>query len=220
MGGSSRAWFLPGHRCPLRIDRAAVWADLDQLAAEIGARWPEGVTAAEAVADGPSRAMRVVDASVWVARLVPQDVQYEATRRWLEATVARGGRLVSPILLLSEVSGAIARRTGDAELAERAVGRVLRVSTLGLVPTDPRLGRLAAQLAAELSLRGADALYVALAVHLQAPLVTWNRQQLERAGARVTVYTPDTDPVRDLRWGESRLNEAAAGEYGQEDGLR
>ena len=28
---------------------AAVWADLDQLAAEIGARWPTGVTAAEAV---------------------------------------------------------------------------------------------------------------------------------------------------------------------------
>jgi prevent-host-death family protein len=27
----------------------AVWADLDQLAAEIGAHWPKGVTAVEAV---------------------------------------------------------------------------------------------------------------------------------------------------------------------------
>lgn len=30
-------------------EAGAVWADLDRLAEEIGARWPEGVTAAEAV---------------------------------------------------------------------------------------------------------------------------------------------------------------------------
>jgi predicted nucleic acid-binding protein len=154
-----------------------------------------------------------VDASVWVARLVSQDVHYGASRRWLEVCVAREGRLISPILLLAEVSGAIARRTGDAELAERAVAHVLRVPNLGLVPTDPRLGRLAAQLAADLSLRGADALYVALAYHLGMPLVTWDRQQRESAGARVVVCTPDTDPMRDLRWDASRLNETTDYEY-------
>jgi prevent-host-death family protein len=31
---------------------AAVWAELDQLAAEIGARWPDGFSAAGAVAEG------------------------------------------------------------------------------------------------------------------------------------------------------------------------
>ena len=31
---------------------AVVWADLDRLAAEIGARWPAGVSAADAVAEG------------------------------------------------------------------------------------------------------------------------------------------------------------------------
>jgi predicted nucleic acid-binding protein len=157
--------------------------------------------------------MRVVDASVWVGRLVPQDVHYEASRRWLEAYAAQGGRLISPILLLAEVAGAIARRTGDAELAERAVEQVLRVPRLGLVPTDPRLGRMAAQVAADLGLKGADAVYVALAHHLKAPLVTWDRQQCEKAGPRIAVYTPDTDPMRGLRWGESRLNEAAGPAY-------
>jgi len=33
-------------------DDAQVWIEIDQLAAEIGARWPEGVSAAEAVAEG------------------------------------------------------------------------------------------------------------------------------------------------------------------------
>ena len=37
---------------PDETERASVWADLDQLAAEIGARWPEGITAVEAVAEG------------------------------------------------------------------------------------------------------------------------------------------------------------------------
>ena len=31
---------------------AAVWAEMDQLAAEIGARWPAGVSAADAVSEG------------------------------------------------------------------------------------------------------------------------------------------------------------------------
>jgi predicted nucleic acid-binding protein len=159
------------------------------------------------------RTVRVVDASVWVARLVPQDVHCAASRHWLEATVARGGRLISPIPLLAEVSGAVARRTGDAGLAERAVEGVLRVPHLGLVPTDSRLGRLAAQLAADLGLRGADAVYVALAYHLRVPLITWDRQQRERASARVKVCTPDTDPLCELRWDASRLNEAEGGEY-------
>ena len=37
---------------PVPTDLTAVWADLDRLAAEIGARWPADVTAAEAVSEG------------------------------------------------------------------------------------------------------------------------------------------------------------------------
>ena len=37
--------------------------------------------------------MTVVDASVWVSRLVPQDVHHEASRGWLAHHLARGGDL-------------------------------------------------------------------------------------------------------------------------------
>ncbi len=33
-------------------DEARAWVDLDSLSAEIGARWPKGVSAAQAVAEG------------------------------------------------------------------------------------------------------------------------------------------------------------------------
>ena len=51
--GRPVARLLPVLPEPTQEDETAqVWAELDQLAAEIGARWPEGVSAAEAVAEG------------------------------------------------------------------------------------------------------------------------------------------------------------------------
>jgi predicted nucleic acid-binding protein len=89
------------------------------------------------------------------------------------------------------IAGAIARRTGKPELAHRALEGILRVPNLRLVSTDPRLGREAARLAADLCLRGADAMYVAVAHQLDVPLITWDREQRERAGQVVSVCTPE-----------------------------
>jgi predicted nucleic acid-binding protein len=153
--------------------------------------------------------MRVIDASVWVGRLVPQDVRYASSRRWLELYSSRGGLLVAPTLLLAEVAGAVARRTRSAELANRALLMVLKVPGLRLVPLDARLGQASARLAAERGLRGADATYVAVTHHLGVPLVTWDRQQRERAAGCVPVFTPDTDRMHDL----GVLHETADAEY-------
>ena len=62
--------------------------------------------------------MTVVDASVWVSRLVPQDIHHAASQRWLEEQAA-GGDLVA---------GAISRRTGRGELAHQAVQVLLRLA--------------------------------------------------------------------------------------------
>lgn len=46
------ARLVPASLTPATQDLAAIWADLDQLAAEIGAHWPAGITAANAVGEG------------------------------------------------------------------------------------------------------------------------------------------------------------------------
>jgi predicted nucleic acid-binding protein len=140
----------------------------------------------------------VVDATVWVSRLVPQDAFHAASRRWLAAHAATGGRLVAPVLLVAEVAGAIARRTGEPRLARRAVETLLHVPALRLVPLDPGLGRAAAELAADLGLRGADACYVAVARELHLPLLTWDEDQRVRAGQVVAAYSPNTRDPRIL----------------------
>jgi predicted nucleic acid-binding protein len=134
----------------------------------------------------------VVDASVWVSRLVPQDVHHAATREWLEQQARSGQLFVAPVLALAEVAGAISRRAGR-RLARRAIVVLLRVPGLRLVPIDTRLGQSAARLAADLALRGADAVYVAMAHHLNLPLTTWDGEQRERANRLIVVRSPGPD---------------------------
>jgi predicted nucleic acid-binding protein len=131
----------------------------------------------------------IVDASVIVSYLVPPDVHHGASRRWLMRHVADGGAVIAPALLLPEVAGAVARRTGEPGLARRAVAAVLRLPSLRLVPVDDVLAHQAAALAGRLRLRGADAVYLAAAA-LGLPLVTWDAEQRDRAGGLVEVRRP------------------------------
>lgn len=134
----------------------------------------------------------VVDASVWVSRLVPQDIHHTASRRWLTAFMERGGSIIAPILLLPEIAGAISRRTGAPNLARQAVEDLQRLPALRLVAVDQRLGQAASRLAADHGLRGADATYAATAEQLNVPLVTWDNEHVQKVGKHIQVRTPDT----------------------------
>jgi predicted nucleic acid-binding protein len=133
-----------------------------------------------------------VDASVMVSRLVPHDVHHAPSRAWLTRHVGDGGLVIAPSVLLPEIAGAVARRTGARRLAQRAVDAVLRLPALRLLPLDDTLARAAAALAARLRLRGADGVYVATASILRLPLVTWDAEQRERAAGVVEIVVPES----------------------------
>lgn len=132
----------------------------------------------------------MVDASVWVSRFLPADVHHDPSYRWLGQQVVLGEPVAAPLLVLAEVAGAVARRTGLSELGARAVSQMERLPNARLVAVDTELAQLGAQLAAELRLRGADALYVALARRLNIPLVTWDQEQRERGRPLAAVLNP------------------------------
>lgn len=134
--------------------------------------------------------MITVDASVWVSLLIDRDVNHPATLGWLQVRERGGESMVAPVLLLTEVAGAVTRRTGLPQLGERAIADILGERSMFLVPLDRPLAEEAARLAAALRLRGADAVYVAVARRLGAPLVTWDRQQRERAAIVVEARAP------------------------------
>ena len=134
--------------------------------------------------------MYVVDASVWVSRFVLDDVHHQPSRRWLDRQVAHEEAIVAPALALAEVAGAISRRTGRPGLGTDSIASLQRLPSTSLIPVDVELARLGAELAAGLRLRGADALYVALARRLGVPLVTWDREQRERGQQAIVARTP------------------------------
>src|SRR5512141_730640 len=105
----------------------------------------------------------VMNASVWVSSLVGQDLHHDASRRWLGEQIAAGEALVIPSIALPEVAGAVSRRTGSADLGHEAVGEMARTPGLRIVSLDPDLAAESARAAADLGLRGADAVYVTTA---------------------------------------------------------
>lgn len=128
----------------------------------------------------------VIDASVWVARLVSGDVFHEPVKVWMNERLEAGDIFLSPSLLLPEVGGAIGRRTTPA-LGLKAVEAIQSLPGLQLVEMEVTLVHEAAHLAAKLGLRGADSMYVAVAVRLDLPLFTLDIDQKEKAGKRVKV---------------------------------
>ncbi len=134
--------------------------------------------------------VEVADASVMVAVLYPQDPFHQVSRTWFDRHLQAGNHLAAPLLLMSEVAGVIRRETGDAVLARQAVQWLYDLPELQRYPLDEALAHLAADAAVDLALRGADAVYVALAAQLQLPLVTWDRQQRERGGQRIIAREP------------------------------
>jgi predicted nucleic acid-binding protein len=132
----------------------------------------------------------IVDASVWVARLLSGDVHHASAAACLTHALRHGRRLLVPVLPWAEVAGAIARRTGSREAALQALALLQRRRWIDAVAIDSGLGRHAALLAAEHELRGADAVYVALAAARGLPLITLDQEMLQRGPAAVPSLMP------------------------------
>lgn len=132
----------------------------------------------------------IVDANLWVSRAIRTDVNHATSLRWIEEKVRARARLVVPALTLAEVAGAVARISGIPDEGLDAVKRLLVTPGLQVMPVDLPLLYRAAALAAQLRLKGADAVYAATADVLRLPLVTWDQELAQRARQVVSVVHP------------------------------
>jgi len=93
-------------------------------------------------------------------------------------------------LFAVEVGGAVRRRSGNAGDAKRAIDRIHRDPYFQITDLDRRFAAISADTAIRIALKGADAIYVTLAQRLELSLVTWDNEQIERAGPIIDVMTP------------------------------
>lgn len=143
-----------------------------------------------------SRTLRyTVDASVFVNAFNPHEDGHAESLAILAGIQQGGDPVIVPTLLLPEIASAVARASDDPAGALQYASATAALAHLTLVSLTSVTARQAAELAATYRLRGADAVYVAVARRYGTTLVTRDEEQRSRASAVVTCQTP-TEALR------------------------
>jgi predicted nucleic acid-binding protein len=131
-----------------------------------------------------------VDASVYVAALHPGDRFHPDSAAMVTSDEFVATSVVCPMLVLPECAGAVSRATGEVALGHAAIVTLTYAPNVELVEFTAERAQSADRLAADLRLRGADAVYVQVAQEHGTQLVTWDDQMRERGAAVVPTMTP------------------------------
>jgi predicted nucleic acid-binding protein len=131
----------------------------------------------------------VVDSSVFVAAFRDQEPHSMEAFRFLSDLEKSRHEAVVPVSVILEVVAAVSRRTRDSELGRRVGTRLASFRTLKLVElTESRMRRMF-HVASEYGLAGMDAILVGTAEEFDIPLLTFDRQIVERAKDEVEVLS-------------------------------
>jgi predicted nucleic acid-binding protein len=108
------------------------------------------------------------------------------------AAIQQGGDpVIVPTLLLPEIASAVARASNDDAGALQYANATAALPHLTLVSLTPTTARQAAELAANHRVRGADAVYLAVARRYGTTLVSRDEEQRSRGSAVVICQTPE-----------------------------
>lgn len=132
-----------------------------------------------------------IDASVFVNAFNPHEDGHAASLAILAAIQDRGDPIIVPTLLVPEIASAVARASDDSAGALQYADATAALPHLTAVALSSAMARQAAELAAAHRLRGADAVYVAIARRYGTTLVSRDEEQRSRGSAVVVCQTPE-----------------------------
>ncbi len=139
-----------------------------------------------------SKSLRyTIDASVFVNAFNPHEEGHAESLRILAAIQERGDPVIVPTLLVPEIASAVARASGDRAGALQYANATVALPHLTLVSLTSAMARQAAELAATHQLRGADAVYLAVARRYGTTLVSRDDEQRTRGAGVATCQTPE-----------------------------
>lgn len=134
--------------------------------------------------------MLTIDANVFVSSSSLADKLGAESEEFLRRAGQQELKIYCPNLLLPEVASAIIRPTSDINAVKITLASVESFPNISFVElTEPR-SQAAVQIALTCRLRGADAVYVAVAQEYGTTLITWDQEMLLRGAAAVPVMTP------------------------------
>ena len=146
-----------------------------------------------------------IDASVHLNALAPAEEGSNASQEFLarvhraspvaetspQGAASPPNEVFSPTLLPVEIAAAVARVFDDTERGTQLAAAVLELPAQTWIALDRSLADEASAVAAERRLRGADAVYAAVARRSESRLVTRDRQQIERLPPAIPACPPE-----------------------------
>lgn len=126
-----------------------------------------------------------------VAALRKQEVHYEASKNLLEKVKDGNHIAIEPYIVLIEVVAAIKRRTGSTELAKRVKNDFLAIDTINFTELESIRASDASEIAMNLGVRGMDAIVIQTAKEFNVPLITLDKEIIEKAKSFVDIRAVD-----------------------------
>ncbi len=130
-----------------------------------------------------------IDASVFVSAFTPTESAHQVSKTFMMNVREKSVPIIVPVLVLPEISAAIARGQGKPELGIAFANELKKIPNITFIDLDSSLADLAVEVAAKHRLRGSDAVYVAVSLRFGTELVTLDREQLERLPKVLSVRT-------------------------------
>ncbi len=135
--------------------------------------------------------MFTIDASVWVNSFDQREIGHETSSQLLALMRAQAIPIIIPNLALIEVAASISRTRNHALQARIFADSINNLPNVRVVQLDEALAQQAITLAIDRRLRGADAIYAAVAVQQGCFLVSLDEEHLTRLGGVVETRTPE-----------------------------
>jgi predicted nucleic acid-binding protein len=132
-----------------------------------------------------------IDSCIIVAALLDKEKKYIECRNLLEKVKNGEYIAIEPYIVLVEVVAAIKRRTGSSYLAERVKQDLCNINSIVFLDISSTRAHQAADIAQEIGVRGMDAIVIQIAKEFNAPLVSLDREMLERS--KSIIVTKDVE---------------------------
>lgn len=135
----------------------------------------------------------VIDSCVIVAALLDKEKKHIECRNLLEKVKNGEYIAVEPYIVLVEIVAAIKRRTGSSYLAQRVKQDLCDINSIVFLDISSTRAHQAADIAQEIGVRGMDAIVIQIAKEFNAPLVSLDREMLERS--KSIIMTKDVEEL-------------------------
>jgi len=132
----------------------------------------------------------VVDSSFFVSLFLKTDENHKTAIKIFEEFATKHKELLSPTLFFPEVVGTIKRRTDDmhfAQIIEETLGKWVE-NLIGLKELTKERMLLSSEHAILYGLRGADAVFAALAAETKSELLTFDEEIRKKFKGKIKIF--------------------------------